>query len=400
MVEQNEQNEQEKNRVFECKICSYKSNRKSNYLRHIETVSHKKRWLAAFGCKNEQIEQIEQDKIVPQNKGSVLIVDGLYCCNKCDYKTDKFSNYQRHMNTDKHTNSSMVPELNTNYKEQQNFKCICGKVYQYKSSLLRHQKRCIEFYKYTQKTNNVNHDSVVDNTKTVALQNMNNSSSNETMEKLFMEVVEQNKQLQEVLTIQNKRNDALVEKLIKIANEPKNNTYITNNTQNINVLNYLNTEYKDAMTIDDFLESIQVTTADLTEIRDKGFLDSIGAKIVKELKDMPENKRPVHFVKRRLKEYFTKQMEGWMKEGKDRENLRSMIENATQKHLKFLMEWKKHNLIEDDFSELEYKDYQRTLFNTYHGLMKDNDGEVIKNKIFKQLENLTIEGSDNTNTTP
>ena len=64
------------------------------------------------------------------------------------------------------------------------------------------------------------------------------------------------------------------------------------------------------------------------------------------------------------------------------------------------MEWKKHNLIEDDFSELEYKDYQRTLFNTYHGLMKDNDGEVIKNKIFKQLENLTIEGNDNTNTAP
>ena len=94
MVEQNEQNEQEKNRVFECKICSYKSNRKSNYLRHIETVSHKKRWLAAFGCKNEQNEQIEQDKKVPQNKGSILIVDGLYCCNKCDYKTDKFSNYR------------------------------------------------------------------------------------------------------------------------------------------------------------------------------------------------------------------------------------------------------------------------------------------------------------------
>ena len=109
----------------------------------------------------------------------------------------------------------------------------------------------------------MNYDSVVDNTKTVALQNMNNNSSNETMEKLFMEVVEQNKQLQEVLTIQNKRNDALVEKLIKIANEPKNNTYITNNTQ---IRIELFELYKDAMTIDDFLESIQVTTADLTEI--------------------------------------------------------------------------------------------------------------------------------------
>ena len=37
------------------------------------------------------------------------------------------------------------------------------------------------------------------------------------------------------------------------------------------------------MTIEDFLDSVQVTFEDLKNVRENGFLEGIGAKIVKEL---------------------------------------------------------------------------------------------------------------------
>ena len=116
---------------------------------------------------------------------------------------------------------------------------------------------------------------------------------------MFMQLVKQNQELQEALTIQN-------EKMMEMAKETKTiNNYNTQN--NYNIINVLNTKYKDAMTIDDFLASLEVTIDDLHRVRDQGFLHVVGARLVKELKDKPEEDRPVHFSKKRLKEYLQKQ---------------------------------------------------------------------------------------------
>ena len=151
-----------------------------------------------------------------------------------------------------------------------------------------------------------------------------------TMKGMFMQLVKQNQELQEALTIQN-------EKMMEMAKEPKTiNNYNTQN--NYNIINVLNTKYKDAMTIDDFLASLEVTIDDLHRVRDQGFLHGVGARLVKELKDMPEEDRPVHFSKKRLKEYFTKAMEGWVRDTKDNENLNYLIKGATNKHIEKLIQ--------------------------------------------------------------
>ena len=77
--------------------------------------------------------------------------------------------------------------------------------------------------------------------------------TNPNLETMFLELVKQNNELRETLTMQS-------EKIVELAQQP---TTIINNTQNnYNVLNFLNTEYKNAMTIDDFLQSINVTIED------------------------------------------------------------------------------------------------------------------------------------------
>ena len=150
------------------------------------------------------------------------------------------------------------------------------------------------------------------------------------------------------------------------------------------------------MTIDDFLESIDVTLDDLDNVRTQGFVGGVGARIVKELKDLPESERPVHFSQRRIKEYFTKALEGWVKEDKDKEGLNRLVKGATELHLSKLIEWKKQHPT-TELSEEDYHKYQTTMFNVYKGLYdNDNDTIKMKNKIFKQMEIFAIPTNDTT----
>ena len=116
-------------------------------------------------------------------------------------------------------------------------------------------------------------------------------------------------------------------------------------------------------------------------------MDGVGARLVKELKDLPESDRPVHFSQRRIKEYFTKAMEGWVKEGKDKTGLKQLVEGTTNKHLQKLIEMKneKGGIIDDD-----YEAYQNTMFNLYKGLYDDAGGQALKQNN-KKMECLILE---------
>ena len=104
------------------------------------------------------------------------------------------------------------------------------------------------------------------------------------------------------------------------------------------------------MTIDDFLESIDVTLDDLDNVRTQGFVGGVGARIVKELKDLPESERPVHFSQRRIKEYFTKALEGWVKEDKDKEGLNRLVKGATELHLSNQLSGK-NNILQQNYQK-------------------------------------------------
>ena len=50
---------------------------------------------------------------------------------------------------------------------------------------------------------------------------------------------------------------------------------------------------------------------------------------------------------------------------------------------------------EPDSLVSEYEAYQKTLFNIYKGTYSDKEGDIVRNKIYKMMENLTIENEDN-----
>ena len=58
-----------------------------------------------------------------------------YRCESCKFYTSNLKDYNRHIKTQKHINQC-------NNKNQNIFKCECGKEYKYRGSLFNHKKSC------------------------------------------------------------------------------------------------------------------------------------------------------------------------------------------------------------------------------------------------------------------
>ena len=302
-----------------------------------------------------------------------------YECKKCCYSTNKKSSFQKHLQSKKHNDITKDAQKAQN-DTPQSFECECGKKYTKKNNLYRHRKKC-QIYLNNTCENLPETKETINTTPPV-------EQPTDDMTTMFMQLVKQNEELQNALLVQSQEMKEQNKTLIQLAQQP---TTVINNTQNnYNILNFLNEQYKHAMTIDDFLESINVTLDDLDNVRTQGFVGGVGARIVKELKDLPESERPVHFSQRRIKEYFTKALEGWVKEDKDKEGLNRLVKGATELHLSKLIEWKKQHPTQE-LTEEEYEKYQNTMFNVYKGLYDDdNDTIKMKNQIFKQMEIFAI----------
>ena len=67
-----------------------------------------------------------------------------YICEPCHFKCIKAQDYNRHILTHKHINTTEYNKNTT--KIQQNtkkYECECGKIYTHRASLFNHNKKCI-----------------------------------------------------------------------------------------------------------------------------------------------------------------------------------------------------------------------------------------------------------------
>ena len=83
-------------------------------------------------------------------------ISNKYSCECCDYNTYKKSDYKKHLLTIKHKNRDY--ETNTNDlkpKIAENRSCVCGRIFNNRTALWRHKKKC----------NLTNHDENYNNQK-------------------------------------------------------------------------------------------------------------------------------------------------------------------------------------------------------------------------------------------
>jgi len=193
--------------------------------------------------------------------------DFKFHCEKCNYFGKRKSQYERHLQTNKHKNNECYKKAT----EKVQYICLCGKKFKHHSSFYRHKKEC----KYTE-PETLTTDATVDLVKTL---------------------INQNQKLQQQ-----------IQDIIPKLSDTNKTTNINSNNNIINVQMFLNDKCADAMSIQNFANQLLITMDDLT----KSKKDCISNVVLKNLKPLSLTERPFHCTNLKKKEWFVKdETEGW-----------------------------------------------------------------------------------------
>ena len=218
----------------------------------------------------------------------------IYECKNCDFITCKKTDYNRHILTQKHKNNISTTD-NNEKNEKKNICDNCYKSFNDRAGLWRHKKKC-----------NI----------TIVRE-----SNNETIDKdqLILMLIKQNADLikestefKNIIIAQNTSTQNMMMEVIKTGTH---NTNITTNTNShnkaFNLNFFLNETCKDAMNIMDFVDSIKLQLNDLEKVGELGYVEGISNIIVKNLKELDVNKRPVHCTDKKRETIYIKDENKW-----------------------------------------------------------------------------------------
>lgn len=288
-----------------------------------------------------------------------------YYCDKCLYTTHRKSHWDRHVTTKKHLGDKYNETLHNKYV------CECGKKYKFISGLSRHRQKC-EIYKHSSKTTNeiVSIQESYSNNENSLLKQQNEflKSQMSEMKDIFYKLIENNKELQEAT--------------LMMAKEPR-----TINNNQFNIMNYLNTECKDALNISEFIDQINYTFKDLLKINDEGWVENVKNTFVKQLKNMEQTKRPIHCSDRKRKTFYIKDNDEWSRDNVQ-EKMHQTIRKFHTKQARVYIKWKKANF--EKVQESDYLHDKSMCMNIELCKVSSEDGSKLKNKIMNSMTDLTL----------
>ena len=228
-------------------------------------------------------------------------------CSECDYNTSRKSKWERHLETIKHKMITNDNKMIT--KKVHN--CNCGKSYTQRSNLSRHKKKCSKIIKKSEEN--------LENKKETELANPENIT------KLLKTILQENRELKKEM------------KNLKITNITNNN----NNNNNISINLFLNEHCKNAMNLEDFVNSINLSLKDLDYTTKNGYVEGMTSILTKSLGDLSPTDRPIHSTDEKRLKFMVKNEEGWIKD--DGSQLNNVVTNTKFKLVDTLSEWEKEN---------------------------------------------------------
>jgi len=216
-------------------------------------------------------------------------------CERCGFISCSKNDYDRHLLTAKHKN-----ETNETKKTQKNSATLacknCNQNFNSRTTLWRHGKMCIQdVHMGTQDIQEImTSDTICNLLKELTITQQQNA--------------EYNKQMIEIM---------------KTKNDAVSNITTTNNNTQININMFLNDYCKDAITMGDFIKSIQPTVEDVLYMTKHGNKEGLSKILTTALGQLEITERPLHCTDLKRHTTYVKEPEGWMKE-------------TDQKHLKRL----------------------------------------------------------------
>ena len=210
-----------------------------------------------------------------------------FVCKNCNYSTSRRSQYLRHLSTVKHkklendtNDTKKVPKSSTS------FQCACGKIYVQKQNLYRHRKNCKIFDDVLEKCVDIeeNEEDLPDKSKELIVKLVNENADIKNM--MFKQFESMQQQMYEQQKMMHNQISELIPRL-------GNNNTVTNK-QKFNINIFLNEQCKDALTMEQFINKIQVTVDNLQLTKDKGLSEGVSNIFIENMKKLSLYERPMH----------------------------------------------------------------------------------------------------------
>jgi len=236
-----------------------------------------------------------------------------FYCEKCEFICYKKSNYTKHLLTRKHVNDNKINESDA---EKCHVCDVCNKQFKDRSGLWRHKKK----------------------TCTIPTQHGTEVSMPVPPQidpNLIIELLKENKELREMMIEQNKQVIDLAKNSGNTTNNTINNT--TNNKFNLNV--YLNETCKDAINLNDFIQSIKLTVNDFIKTGEVGYVRGISDIMLERIRDMEPHVRPIHCTDLKREIVYVKDSDIWAKEDENKTHLRKAVRIVANKNKAQVHPW-------------------------------------------------------------
>ena len=293
-----------------------------------------------------------------------------YNCNICDYNTNKKSSYNNHLLTAKHKNNENgnknIHLGNKNMPKicLDNYTCNnCDKIFKNRSGLWKHKKIC-----NNDKNNNDHND---------------NTFSENNIHELIKYLMKENSDLKTMMAEQHTN---IIEHNSEILKAIQNGTHVTNNNINshnktFNLQVFLNETCKDAMNINDFVDSIKLQLSDFERIGEVGYAQGISDIITSNLQALDITQRPVHCTDKKRETMYVKDQDQWMKEDDNKSKIKKMIKRIENKNIQIIPQFQKKYPNYANPKSHESDKYHKTIIEVMGGPggSEGKEGKIIRN---------------------
>jgi hypothetical protein len=242
-------------------------------------------------------------------------------CDYCNYTTMNIYHWKRHLTSSRHLK---CVEYDVHCSELNDIasKCnTCGKQYKTKTGLIYHKNTCKPVELIATPIQVPQETETTPSDKELVMMLL---KENIEFKKMFTEFVINN----QVTSMNNSNNTT-----------NSHNTNTINNTNNFNLNFFLNEQCKDAININEFIESIDITFDDLENTAKYGYVDGVTQIIVNRLRELDTYKRPIHCSDVKRGTLYFKHDNKWEKDLEEKPIAKHVVRAVSAKNIHKIQDW-------------------------------------------------------------
>ena len=320
-----------------------------------------------------------------------------FSCKKCDFYTNKISNYNEHLLTKKHKITTItvpaecpnlappaVPDpVPSNTEEmdepslsKKTYNCkTCNKPYFSKKGVWQHSKKCKPLPAPIPKPESL--DKTTIEVMAATMMEMYKTNQNQMLQ-LFTSVLTNVRTNTNIAPAPETNNNNNTINNVTVHGDMTNTTNNANNTFNMNF--FLNEQCKDAMNMSDFIKAIELDSDDMANVGEQGFVKGISNIFMNNLEKTDITKRPIHCTDSKREVLYIKDDDKWERDGITSKKLIDAVKVLDHKNYMMIREWVKQHP-ECENSATRANDFYMKLARVADNNQDENIAKVIKRVI-------------------